>query len=149
MTVFAFDSSFHFKDSSGKQLDYYSVGYLFLQENDMVGRYSGGCFTIIKKINNKGWLVEASENDIPATKTFYLKISKSWDLQTVFQNPDGFGVGTKMVSQTKAPAFRALTSHNLIVLVTGKHMKFTNNLDDTEESIRVLELKAIAAQPCM
>jgi|GEM_PF-3025449 len=141
----------HFKDSSGNDIEYYPIISLFLEANGIAGKYCGGSFTIIKKINKSGWLVEATADDGvgSATKTFYLKIPRSWDIQTIAQNPDGYGVSSKMVSYTGAPPFRALNCINLTVFVTNKFMKFTNSLDDTEESIRVLELKAIAVQPCM
>jgi hypothetical protein len=144
-------NGYHFTDSLGNDFDYYPDISLFLEANGMVGKFCGGSFTIIKKVNKNGWLVEATANDGvgSATKTFYLKIPKSWDVQTITRDPGAFGVGSKMVSQTSAPHFRALTCLNLIVRVTDKFMKFTNSLDDSEDSIRVLELKAIAAQPCM
>lgn len=142
-------NAFHFQDSSGNKYDYYPVVYLLLQGNDTVGPFIGGSFTIIKKVNKNGWLVEASESDISIKKTFCLKIPKSWDVQTIVQNPGGFGVSSQIVSRTGIPPFRALNCLNLIVHVTDKFMKFTNSLDDTEDSIRVLELKAIVAQPCM
>jgi hypothetical protein len=144
-------NGYHFTDSSGNDFDYYPDLSLFLEANGMVGKFCGGSFTIIKKVNKNGWLVEATADDGvgSASKTFYLKIPKSWDVQTITHDPGAFGVGSKMVNKTSAPHFRALTCLNLIVLVTDKFMKFTNSLDDSEDSIRVLELKAIAAQPCM
>src|SRR5581483_7328099 len=138
---------FHATDSSGNKFDYYPVGYLFLQEKEMAGRCAAGSFTIIKKVNKTGWLVEASEADMPTTRTYYLRIPKNWDIQTIGVDENGM-YKSKLVKGTGAVPFRAAGCLSLIVSVTNKTMKFTNTLDDTEDTLRVLELKTICSQPC-
>lgn len=138
---------FHFKDSAGNDFEYYTVGYLFLQETDMIGRYCGGSFTVIKKMSKDGWLLEASESDMPSTRTYYVRIPKTWDAQVVTMTPQG-NYSSNLVKRSGKPPFRAMDCFNLIVRVTKETKTFTNTLDDTEDTFRVLELKAIVAQPC-
>lgn len=138
---------FHFKDSAGNDFEYYTVGYLFLQESDMVGRYCGGSFTVIKKMSKDGWLLEASESDMPSSRTYYVRIPKTWDAQVVTMTPQGT-YASKLEARSGKPPFRAMDCLNMIVRVTKETKTFTNTLDDNEDTFRVLELKAIVAQPC-
>jgi hypothetical protein len=137
-STFGQAESYKFKDSSGNSYEYYGADHLVMEEKAMTGMYAGGPFTVIKIVDRNGWLIQTALSEMPA-KTFYLKIPKNWDIQT-FQNG--------MEKHTGKPPFRAFNCLNLIVYVTNKFKTFTHTLDDTEDSIRVLELKAIAAQPC-
>jgi hypothetical protein len=49
------DNAFVFKDSSGNKYDYYFISRLFFdEETEVVGKFCGGDFTIIKKVSENG-----------------------------------------------------------------------------------------------